>query len=128
MSETETKPTIAIIGASSDRTKFGNKAVRAFLEKDYEVFPVNPREKVIEGLTCYSSILDIPAELDMVSIYVPPVVALKILEEVAQKGTREVWLNPGTESDDVIDLATELKLHVVTDCSIMAIGVDPDEL
>ncbi len=124
----EKKPTVAIIGASSDRTKFGNKAVRAFLEQEYEVFPVNPREKAVEGLVCYPSVLDIPAELDMVSIYVPPVVALKVLEDVAKKGTREVWLNPGTESDDVIDKATELKLHVITDCSIMAIGVDPDEL
>lgn len=124
----DSRPTVAIIGASSDRTKFGNKAVRAFLQQDYEVFPVNPREKEIEGIQCYASLADIPAKLDMVSIYVPPVVALKVLEDVAQKGAREVWLNPGTESDDVIEKATELKLHVITDCSIMAIGVDPESI
>ncbi|MDL5045380.1 CoA-binding protein [Oscillatoria amoena NRMC-F 0135] len=124
----DSRPTVAIIGASSDRTKFGNKAVRAFLQQDYDVFPVNPREKEIEGIKCYASLADIPAKLDMVSIYVPPAVALKALEDVAKKGAREVWLNPGTESDDVIEKATELKLHVITDCSIMAIGVDPESI
>ncbi|MDZ4743888.1 MAG: CoA-binding protein [Verrucomicrobiota bacterium] len=124
----EKKPTIAIIGASGDRTKFGNKAVRAFIQQDFDVYPVNPRETTVEGVTCYKSILDIPVTLDMVSIYVPPAVAIKVLVDVAKKGAREVWLNPGTESDDVIEKATELKLHVITDCSIMAIGIDPDEL
>src|SRR5690242_6525844 len=93
---------VAIIGASNDHHKFGNKAVRAFLQQGYTVYPVNPREDEVEGLTAYKSIRDVPGRPHMVSVYVPPPVLLKILPDIAAKGCDELWLNPGTESDEVL--------------------------
>ena len=123
------KPTVAIVGASSDRSKFGNKSVRAHLQQGYEVYPVNPAETAIEGLKCYKSILDVPvAHLDRISVYVPPAVGLRLLPDIAKKGCRELWLNPGAESDDIIDRATDLKLNVIVACSIVGVGVNPSEL
>ena len=123
------KPTIAIIGASSDRSKFGNKSVRAYLQEGWDVYPVHPTEKNIEGLTVYKSIADVPvAHLDRISIYVPPAVGLRLLPDIAKKGCRELWLNPGAESDDIIDRATDLKLNVVVACAIVGIGVNPNQL
>lgn len=90
--------TIAIIGASSNRNKYGNKAVRAFLQQGYRVYPVNPTEKEVEGLAVYPSIADVPERPQMVSVYVPPPVLLKLLPAIAAKGCDELWLNPGTES------------------------------
>ena len=119
---------IAIVGASTDKTKFGNKAVRAYVEVGYDVYPVNPKEDMIEGLRVYRSLLDIPVKLDMVSLYVPPAVGMKVLDEVAKKGCGELWLNPGTESDELIEKATELKLNTICACSIVAIGVYPDKM
>jgi hypothetical protein len=118
--------TVAIIGASNDRTKFGNKAVRAFLKKGYKVFPVNPRESQVEGLPAFRTISDVPVRPDMVSVYLPPPVLVKILPDVASKGCGELWLNPGTESDEVITQAERLGLHFVKGCSIIAIGMQPD--
>lgn len=122
------RKTIAIIGASNDRAKFGNKAVRAFLQKGFEVFPVNPKEDNIEGLPAFKSIAEVPLRPQMISVYLPPPVLLKVLPEIAAKGCDELWLNPGTESDEVLTEAEQLGLNVVQACSIVGIGISPSQL
>jgi predicted CoA-binding protein len=120
--------TVAIIGASTDRAKFGNKAVRAFLQRNYVVYPVNPKELHVEGLPAFKSIVDVPARPNLVSVYLPPPVLLKVLPDIAAKGCDELWLNPGTESAEVIALAEQLKLNVIQACSIVGIGLSPEEV
>lgn len=120
--------TIAIIGASADRAKFGNKAVRAFLKQGYMVLPVNPKETEIEGLAAFKSIADIPVRPNLVSVYLPPPVLLKVLPDIAAKGCDELWLNPGTESNEVLALAEQLKLNVIQACSIVGIGLSPNDV
>ena len=120
--------TVAVIGASNDRAKFGNKAVRAFRQQGYTVYPVNPKEKEIEGLPAYKSILEVPVRPQMVSVYVPPPVLVKILPDIAAKGCDELWLNPGAESQEVLDDAERLGLKVVQACSIMGVGISPAAL
>lgn len=119
---------IAIIGASADRAKFGNKALRAFLKQGYTVYPVNPREMQIEGLPAFKSIADVPARPNLISVYLPPPVLLKVLADVAAKGCDELWLNPGTESPEVLAEAERLGLKVIQACSIVGIGVSPEEV
>jgi len=119
--------TVVIIGASSDRNKFGNKAVRAFQEQGYKVYPVNPKEREVEGLSAYHNIADVPVKPDMVSVYVPPPVLLKLLPEIAEKGCEELWLNPGTESDEVLAEAERLGLNTIQACSIVGIGTSPSK-
>ena len=122
------KKSIAIIGASTDRSKFGNKAVRAFQQQGYQVFPVNPKEETVEGLRAYKSIGDLPVRPQMVSVYLPPQVLLKVLPDIAAKGCDELWLNPGTESDAVLAEAERLQPNVVQACSIVGVGVSPANL
>jgi len=117
--------TVAIIGASANRAKFGNKAVRAFVQQGYTVYPVNPTEGEIEGLTAFKSIGDVPVRPDMVSVYLPPGALLKILPDIAARGCDELWLNPGTESDEVLAEAERLGLRVIQACSIVGVGVSP---
>lgn len=120
--------TVAIIGASSDPRKFGNKAVRAFCQQGYTVYPVNPNETEVEGVPCVPSIAEVPVRPQMVSVYVPPPVLLRLLPEIAAKGCDELWLNPGTESAAVLAEAERLGLNVVQACSIVAVGVSPGAL
>jgi hypothetical protein len=120
--------TVAIIGASNDRAKFGNKAVRAFQRQGYQVYPVNPKEAEIEGLPAFKSIRDVPVRPDMISVYLPPAVLLKVLPEIAARGCGELWLNPGTESDEVLAEAERLGLRVIQACSIVGLGVSPEEV
>lgn len=117
--------TVAVIGASSDRNKFGNKAVRAFREAGYEVYPVNPNESEIEGLETYATIKDVPTRPEMVSVYVRPNVLVELLPDIAAKGCDELWLNPGTESDEVIAEAERLGLNYIQACSIIGVGMSP---
>lgn len=123
------KPTIAIIGASPNRSKYGNRAVRAFAKLGYEVYPVHPSAAAIEGQPAYRSILDVPvALLDRISIYLPPEVGLGIIDDVARKPAKEVWLNPGAESPELIDKARALGLNVIVACSIVGHGASPYDL
>jgi len=119
--------TVAIIGASNDRTKYGNKALRAHLQQGFTVFPVNPKESQIEGLPAFKSIADVPVRPHRISVYVPPSVLEKILPDIAAKSCDELWLNPGTESPSVLAEADRLGLNVIQACSIVAIGVNPAE-
>ena len=122
-------PTVAILGASADRGKFGNKSVRAHLQQGYDVYPVNPKGGEIEGLPVFKSLADVPiAHLSRISVYVPPPVGLKLLPEIAAKGCVELWLNPGSESDELVDTARQLGLDPIVACSIVDIGVSPHRL
>jgi predicted CoA-binding protein len=116
---------VAVIGASTDRRKFGNKAVRAFLRQGYDVVPVNPHAATIEGLQAYRSVLDVPGPIDMATIYLPPETGLAVIEEIARKGIPEVWLNPGAESPALVAAARALGLSPVEACSIIGIGETP---
>lgn len=119
--------TVAIIGASNNRSKFGNKAVRAHLQEGYAVYPVNPNETQVEGLPAFKSIAEVPGRPHRVSVYVPPSIVLQLLAEIAAKGCDELWLNPGTESEAVLAEAERLELNVVQACSIVGIGVSPSD-
>ncbi len=116
---------VAVIGASKDRSKFGNKAVRAYLSEGHTVFPVNPREREIEGLRCYGSVLEIPGDIDIALLYVPPSAGLKVLGEIAKRGIKKVYFNPGTESPELEKKARELGLEPIFGCAIRAVGLSP---
>jgi uncharacterized protein len=119
-------PSIAIVGASADRRKYGNKAVRAFLQGGWTVYPVNPDAGEIEGLTVCSGMEDVPEPVDRVSLYVPPAGGRALLPAIAAKKPREFFLNPGSESPELIAAAHALGLEPILACSIVNIGLRPD--
>jgi len=120
--------TVAVIGASSNPQKFGNRAVRAYLEQGYTVIPINPREQQVEGLTAYASVLDVPGPIDLASFYVPSEIGETVIEQVVQKGVGEIWLNPGADSDALIAKARALGVRPIVACSIVALGINPSAL
>jgi uncharacterized protein len=117
--------TVAIIGASNDRHKYGNKALRAFASQGYSVLAINPNETEVEGHRTYASVLDVPGPIDMATMYVQPDVGVRVVEELAKKQIAEVWLNPGADDPAVVRRARELGLHTIQACSIMGIGDSP---
>jgi predicted CoA-binding protein len=117
--------TVAVIGATNDRSKFGNKAVRAFQQTGHEVFPVHPTHAEVEGMPCFKSILDVPERPNLVSVYVGPGRLLTMLSDIAARGCDELWLNPGTTSPEVLAKANELGLTTRQLCSILEVGLSP---
>jgi uncharacterized protein len=120
--------TIAILGASNDRQKYGNKAVRAYRQQGFAVYPVNLKEPEIEGLPAFKSIREVPVRPQLVSVYLPPPLLLQVLPDIAAKGCDELWLNPGTESEAVLAEAQRLGLKVIQACSIVGVGLSPGAL
>ena len=110
-------PTVAIIGASADRSKFSNQAIHAHLRAGYDVYPVHPKEEMIEGLKVYKSVLEVPVALDRVSLYLPPAIGVKVLDDIVKKGCKELWVNPGAESPELMEKASALGLNAICACS-----------
>jgi predicted CoA-binding protein len=120
--------TVAVVGASSDRRKYGNKALRAFLEEGYTVIPINPHEREVEGLRTYASVVDVPEPIDMATVYVQPGVLMRLLDDFERKRIPEIWINPGAESDEVMAEARRRKLNMIYACSIVGVGRSPRDL
>jgi hypothetical protein len=122
-------PTVAVIGASADPLKFGNKSVRAHQKAGYHVFPVHPTAASVEGLMAFPNLAAVPAgRLDRVSVYLPPARTLAFLDELAGRAVGEVWLNPGAYDAAVVARAEQLGLPVRLGCSIVDVGIDPHAL
>ena len=117
--------TVAVIGASNNRNKFGNRALRAFERQGYVVIPINPNEAEVEGHKAYATVLDVPGTIDLATVYVPPRTGVAIMDQLAQKGVAEVWLNPGADGEEVVARARALGLQTIQSCSIIAIGESP---
>ncbi len=120
---------IVILGASHVRRKFGNKAVRAYLDAGYKVFAVNENPHVtdVEGLPVYRSILDIPEDVTVASIYLPAEKTLPLVDDIARKGIKEIFLNPGAESPELVDALTAKGVTPIQACSIVAVGKSPSQ-
>lgn len=116
---------VAIVGASRDRTKFGNKSVRAHAAKGWDVYPVNPHETEIEGYRCYPTLEAVPAKLDRVSLYLPPSIGVKVLPSIAAIRPTEFFVNPGAESEELLAEAERLGLDPILACSIVDLGTTP---
>ncbi len=119
--------TIAVVGASRDRSKFGNKCVRAYLEAGYRVYPVNLTERDIEALPVFRTLSDLPSEPDRISVYLPPDKTESLLPELARHSSSEVWFNPGAADATTLEAAKRLGISFRTGCSIVDIGLSPSQ-
>ncbi len=130
--------TIAVLGASANRHKFGNKCVRAYLETGWQVYPVHPAEREIEGLPAHRTLAEVPARLDRISVYLPPATTFGLLPEIARAAApstgvgaageaTEVWFNPGSADAAVLAEAGRLGIAARPGCSIVDIGRLPSE-
>ena len=107
----------AVVGASRDRQKYGNKVLRAYQQRGFKVYPINPKVDEIEGLEAYAKLDGLPEQVHGISIITPPAVTERVVEEAARAGVRMVWMQPGAESPAAIDRAKELGLNVIADGS-----------
>ncbi len=114
----------AVAGASSDRTKYGNKVLRCYLQHGRRAIPVHPSETEVEGVAAYPSLSTIPEPVHALSIITPPPVTERVVEQASEKGVRHVWMQPGAESAKAIARAEELGLSVIAGgpCLLVVLG------
>jgi predicted CoA-binding protein len=109
----------AVIGATDNPEKYGNQIVKNLKGRGYEVYPVNPKLKELEGLPCYATIGDVPVKVDVVDFVVPPAVTEEILKQCRDLGLDRIWLQPGSESKKAINFCNENHLKVVHSVCVM---------
>ena len=116
--------TFAVVGASSDRAKYGNKVLRCYLQHSLTAWPVNPNESIIEGLDAYADLASLPGPVHGASIITQPAVTEKIVEHAAETGITRLGMQPGAESDKAVALAESLGLSVISGgpCILVTLG------
>jgi predicted CoA-binding protein len=109
----------AVVGATDNPKKYGNQIIRNLKKRGYQVYPVNPKTKIIEGLICYANLVEIPLQVDVVDFVVPPEVTEEILKQCKQLGLKRIWLQPGSESKKAIDFCNKNNMRVVHSVCVM---------
>ena len=113
-----------VVGASSKPHKYGNKVLRCYQQNQYTVVPVNPVEKVIEGLTCVASVSDLPDLVSSISIITPPQVTENVITQAIARGIKNVWMQPGAESAQAVAACEKAGINVIADgsCALVVMG------
>jgi predicted CoA-binding protein len=118
----------AVVGASRDRRKYGNKVLRAYLQHDRKVFAINPDAEEVEGLMAYPDLASVPEAVHGISVITPPHITEKIVEAAARLGITHIWMQPGAESDSAVRRAEALGLDVIPGdaCLLVVLGYRED--
>jgi predicted CoA-binding protein len=103
----------AVVGASQDPTKYGNKVLRVYQQNKRDVVPVNPKADDVEGLKSYADLASIPGQIDGVSIITPPAVTERVVQDAIQRGIKNIWMQPGAESSAAIRTGEEGGANVI---------------
>ena len=119
-----TSPAFGVIGASANREKYGNKVLRCYLQNDKKAIPVNPAETKIEGITCAATIRDLPTDVLSISMITPPAVTAKLVPLAIEKGIKNIWMQPGAEQPDAVELCRKNGINVIADgsCVLVVLG------
>lgn len=108
-----------VVGASTNREKYGNKVLRCYLQNERKAIPVNPKERIIEGIPCVASVRELPTEVGSLSIITPPRITERIVEEAIARGIGNLWMQPGAESRRAVARAREAGINVIADGSCL---------
>ena len=110
----------AVVGVSADQRKFGNKVFQSMRERKFEVYPINPKLQAVEGVRCFSSVMEVPDSVKSVVTVVPPQVTEEVLMLCAKKGIQAVWMQPGSEPKEAIQMGMKYNLALIhRECILM---------
>ncbi|HEY6837809.1 MAG TPA: CoA-binding protein [Geobacteraceae bacterium] len=117
-------PAFGVVGASTDRHKYGNKVLRCYQQNGKKAIPVNPKEREIEGVPCVNTILDLPPDVKSISMITPPAVTEKLVDVAIGNGITNIWMQPGAESAAAVAKCREHGINVIADgsCILVVLG------
>jgi predicted CoA-binding protein len=117
-------PAFGVVGASPRRHKYGNKVLRCYQQNGRRAIPVNPHEREVEGSACVASVLDLAEDVRSISVITPPPVTERVVDEAIRKGIRNVWMQPGAESERAVAACKAAGINVIADgsCVLVVLG------
>ena len=119
-------PNWAVVGASDNPDRYSYKIIEKLIERGFRVYPVSPKLEELMGLKAYSTISDIPDEVDVVDMVVNPRIGIKVMEEISKKDIRYVWLQPGAESTEIHQFAKEKGIEAIDACILAVLSIRRD--
>jgi predicted CoA-binding protein len=113
-----------VVGASTDRSKYGNKVLRCYLQNGKTVIPVNPKEAQVEGIDAVKSVSDLPDEVKSISVITPPQVTEQVVNEAIRRGITSIWMQPGAENPVAVKTCMDAGINVIADgsCILVVMG------
>jgi predicted CoA-binding protein len=117
-------PAYGVVGASPHRHKYGNKVLRCYQQNGRRAIPVNPNERAVEGAACVASVLDLPDDVQSISVITPPPITERVVEQAIRRGIKHVWMQPGAESDKAVADCEAAGINVIADgsCVLVVLG------
>ena len=114
----------AVVGASTDRSKYGNKVLRCYQQHGKEVYPIHPKAAEVEGQKAHAALADLPVKVKAISVITPPAVTERVVREAAAAGVQHIWMQPGAERDEAIRTAEALGMSVIAGgpCLLVVLG------
>lgn len=118
----------AVVGASTDRAKYGNKVLRVYQQHGREVYPVNPKGGEIEGLAAFTDLRSLTEHLGGpphgVSIITPPAVTEQVMRDAAELGIKHAWMQPGAELEAAVQIGRDAGMGVIAGdaCLLVVLG------
>lgn len=114
----------AVVGASSNRQKYGNKVLRCYQQAGRPVYAINPHGKAIEGSATFASLRELPEAVHGISVITPPHVTEAIIAEALELGIQHIWLQPGAESKAALRMAQAAKANLIAQgpCLLVVLG------
>lgn len=113
-----------VVGASTNRDKYGNKVLRCYQQNNLQALPIHPKDTRIEGLDCLPSVADLPKEVESISIITPPKITEKVVKQAAAHGIKNIWMQVGSESPAAVQYCEDQGLNVIADgsCVLVVLG------
>lgn len=114
----------AVVGASTNREKYGNKVLRVYQQNNRTVYPVNPKADEIEGLKAYPDLASLPEKVHGISVITPPAITEKVVDEAAALGIKHIWAQPGAESEEAARRAEKAGISFIAGdaCALVVMG------
>tara|TARA_Y100001970_G_scaffold15238_1_gene17183 strand:+ start:208 stop:600 length:393 start_codon:yes stop_codon:yes gene_type:complete len=112
---------IALVGASNNPRKYGNKILLDLISKGHNVYPVNNKEKNIEGIKSYKSVDAIPEIPSIINFVIPPNEGMAVTRDLVEKGYDNFWYQPGAESNKISKFLEVEKKNFIDDMCIMVV-------
>ena len=112
---------IALIGASNDPSKYGNKILVDLISKGHNIVPINPKEEEVAELKSYRNINELDEKPLIINFVVPPAVGLEVTKEMVEENYDNFWYQPGAESLEISEYLDSKKKNYIDDKCIMVV-------
>lgn len=110
---------MAIAGVSRNPKKFGGAIFKELKNKHFELFPVNPEAEEIQGVTCYKSVLDLPADVKHLVIVTPKQQTAGVVKQAIEKGFEMIWIQQKSDTPEAIQLVMKAGIPLIYNKCLM---------